>query len=61
MGAADPIFVHQLALELGMTVQEIGQKMSAHELCVRWPAFFKWRQRTRDREEAHRQHRESLR
>ncbi len=47
----DPIFVHMLALELGMTVSELGQRMSAHELTVAWPAFFKWRDMAKRREE----------
>jgi len=33
-----------------MTVSEIGERMSAHELCVAWPAFFEYRQREAERE-----------
>ena len=43
-GAVDPIFLCELALELGMTVGEIthgrGGPMSAHELGVIWPLYF---------------------
>lgn len=48
---SDPIFTYQLALELHMSVEELGHRMSAHELSVGWPAFFAWRERTREREE----------
>ena len=48
---ADPIFTCELALELRMPVSELGQRMSAHELCVVWPAFFAWRARARARED----------
>lgn len=49
-GVSDPLFEHELALELGMTVGEMGVRMSAHELTVRWPLFFEYRQRQADRE-----------
>lgn len=42
-GVPDPIFLHELALELKMPVGEMCQRMSAHELGVLWPAFFEWR------------------
>ena len=42
--------MHELALELGMPVGEMCERMSAHELCVEWPAFFAWRQREADRQ-----------
>jgi hypothetical protein len=35
-----------------MTVSELGDRMSAHELNVVWPAFFNYRQRVAEREEA---------
>ena len=47
----DPIFLCQLALELKMTVSELGVRMSAHELNVVWPAFFAWRERAQERED----------
>ena len=48
-GVVDPYFVHELALELGMTVGEIGRRMSLHELAVLWPSFFHERaQRLKD-------------
>jgi hypothetical protein len=50
-GIADPIFTHQLALELHMPVGELGSRMSLHELTVAWPAFFAWRERERERQE----------
>jgi len=55
MGVPDPIFMCELALELGMTVGELsngrGTPMSAHELGVVWPAFFRYRQREHDRQQ----------
>jgi hypothetical protein len=51
-GMVDPIFLHELALELHMPVGEMCQRMSAHELCVMWPAYFAYRQRLQTREEA---------
>jgi hypothetical protein len=54
-GLTDPIFLCELALELRMPVGELGSRMSAHELTVIWPAFFEYRQRVRDREEAKQQ------
>jgi hypothetical protein len=47
----DPLFAHELALELGMTVGELGTRMSAHELTVAWPAFFAYRDREAKRQE----------
>jgi hypothetical protein len=46
-GVADPLFLHELALELKMPVGEMCQRMSAHELTVLWPAFFSSRERLR--------------
>lgn len=50
VGVPDPMFLHELALELGMTVSELGDRMSAHELCVEWPAFFQARKREAQRQ-----------
>jgi hypothetical protein len=47
----DPIFLHELALELGMPVSELGERMSAHEVCVEWPAYFRTRQRMAERQQ----------
>lgn len=44
------MFTHELALELGMSVGEIGWRMSAHELTVLWPAFFRARHVEREEE-----------
>jgi hypothetical protein len=52
LGVPDPIFLCDLALELKMPVSEIGERMSAHELGVVWPAYFRYRHRLREREEA---------
>lgn len=38
-GVADPMFLCELALEMGMPVSELGQRMSNYELCVLWPAY----------------------
>lgn len=48
-GVADPIFLHELALELHMPVGEMCQRMSAQELTVGWPLFFAWRKREEKR------------
>ena len=57
-GMADPIFLHELALELGMPVGELGQRMSAHELTVRWPLFFDYRRREQQRQAEKQQQRQ---
>lgn len=48
---ADPIFLCQLALKLGMPVGEMCERMSAHELTVVWPAYFEWEAEERERME----------
>ena len=50
MGVPDPIFMCELALEMKMPVGELADRMSAHELGVLWPAFFRYRQREQDRQ-----------
>ena len=57
MGVPDPITLHELALRLGKTVQEMtsGEPgMSAHELCVGWPLYWSYvnRREKREREQA---------
>jgi hypothetical protein len=47
----DPIFMHELALELHMTVADLSRRASAHELAVAWPAFFAYRAREAQRQE----------
>ncbi len=51
----DPLYLHELALELNMTVAELtygrGTPMSAHELCISWPLFFEYRAREAQRQE----------
>lgn len=44
-GVANPLFLHELALELHMPVGEMCERMSAHELTVSWPLFFEYRER----------------
>ena len=44
------MFMHELALELKMPVGEMCERMSAHELCVQWPAFFAARRREQERQ-----------
>ncbi len=44
------MFLHELALELGMPVGELCQRMSNHELTVEWPLFFAVRKREQERE-----------
>jgi hypothetical protein len=50
----DPLFLHELALELGMPVGEMTARMSAHELGVAWPLFFQWRAQEQKRAERER-------
>lgn len=50
-GVVDPMFLHELALELHMPVGEMCERMSAHELTVMWPAFFEVRARAQKREQ----------
>lgn len=45
----DPLFLCELALELGKSVRELIDSMSAHELTVLWPLYFKYRDIARDR------------
>ena len=52
LGIADPIFMCELALELGMPVGELGERMSNYELTVVWPEFFAYRQRELNRQKA---------
>jgi hypothetical protein len=52
LGIADPLFVCELALEMGMPISEMGQRMSNRELNVVWPAFFRQRAITQDAEAA---------
>jgi hypothetical protein len=58
-GIVDPIFMHELAERLHMTVGELcygrGTPMSLHELSVAWPAFYAIREKQREREENKRQ------
>lgn len=51
LGVSDPLFTHYLALELHMSVRQLGESMSAHELTVEWPVYFATRQRMREAEE----------
>ena len=50
-GVPDPMFMHELALELGMTIGDLGRRASAHEVGVLWPAYFRARAREVEREE----------
>lgn len=55
VGVVDPIYQHELALELKMTVAELthgrGTPMSAHELCVSWPLFYEYQRREAQRQQ----------
>lgn len=54
LGVADPLFLHELALEMNKSIRELttGEPgMSAHELCVLWPGFFEVRREMREAEE----------
>lgn len=50
-GMVDPLFLCELALEMRMSVRELGERMSAHELCVVWPAYFSVRNARLKRDE----------
>lgn len=54
-GTVDPLFECELALGLHMTLAELrhgrGTPMSAKELAVEWPAFFRFKERERRRAE----------
>ncbi len=45
----DPLFLHELALELKMTVADLGQRMSVRELHS-WTEFFAYRHRENERQ-----------
>lgn len=49
-GVVDPLFLHELALELRMPVGEMCNRMSAHELTVLWPEYFAYRSREAERQ-----------
>lgn len=51
-GVVDPLFLHELALELHMPVGEMCRRMSAAELCRDWPLFFEYREREAKRRAA---------
>lgn len=40
LGVTDPMFTCELALQMGMPVEELGRRMSNYELNVIWPAYF---------------------
>lgn len=43
LGVPDPLFLPELALKMHKSIRELttGEPgMSAHELCVVWPAYF---------------------
>lgn len=47
MGVPDPMFLHDLAMELGMTVRQLTTGIpgcSAKELTVDWPLYLKYRE-----------------
>jgi hypothetical protein len=48
MGVADPIFMCELAVKLGMPIGELGERMSNHELNVVWPAYLQYEQDQRE-------------
>ncbi len=52
LGIADPYFMCELALELGVPLDELGRRESNYNVCVRWPAFFAERARLNKIEQA---------
>lgn len=59
-GVVDPLFLHELALELHMPVGEMCARMSMHELTVSWPLFFRYREREAERQQQHDQAQRTL-
>jgi hypothetical protein len=53
-GVPDPLFLHELAESLHMTVAELcygrGTPPSAHELTVLWPLYFDYKRREAERQ-----------
>jgi hypothetical protein len=50
LSVADPLFLHELALELKMPVGEMCSRMSNYELCIAWPAYFQHRAKQAEQE-----------
>ena len=44
------MFEHELALALHMPVGELYDRMSLHEMSVRWPMFFAYQRRQAEEE-----------
>lgn len=64
LGVMDPLFLHELALEMSKSVRELttGEPgMSAHELCVLWPAYFEVRGEMREEERIEEENRQASR
>jgi hypothetical protein len=55
-GVVDPIYLCEMALKFHMSIAELchgrGTPMSAHELCVVWPAYWNYQRNVADREAA---------
>ena len=54
-GMVDPIFLCRLALEMGIPISELEQRMTAHELAVVWPAYFRVVDEARERADRERE------
>lgn len=52
---ADPYFMCELALEMGMSLSDLGRRESNWNVCVTWPAFFHERNRLAEIEAARQQ------
>ena len=52
LSVADPYFMCELALELGMSLEDLGRRESNYNVCVTWPAFFEERRRLQAIEQA---------
>lgn len=48
LGVSDPLFMAELALEMGMPIGELGDRMSNYELNVIWPAFYEQRRQIQE-------------
>lgn len=51
-GMIDPLYLHELAERLHMTIGDLERRASAHELTVEWPAYDAAKARMRQTEEA---------
>jgi hypothetical protein len=59
MGVSDPMFLCELALEMGMSLRDLGERESNYNVCVTWPLFFATRRREQERQAEKMRHQKS--